>query len=332
MAEVLSQSQIDALLSSMQSGGDIETKASDTPEENYRKYDFYSPKKFTKDRLKILQGVYDGYCRSVTARLNSMMRINCELTVDSIEEQRYYEFINAISDNDVLTLIGVSLPGDNSENPPIILHATTQMMLFMMDRMLGSVEEAAPNVSYAYNYTSIELRLYESILTRLIEVMGEGWQNYLEAHFALQRIEQNPTLMQIIGIDETVVIVGLDIAVGEVKGRFSICLPGTLLTSIFTIIARSNVSDAMLPRNEKDSEEIMDSVRDSGMQISAELGHVQLSLRDVYYLHEGDIINLAKPKDSDVTLYVEGEPWFHGKMGTHKNKMAVRIDGVWQDV
>lgn len=49
MAEVLSQSQIDALLSSMQSGEDVETKASDTPEENYRKYDFYSPKKFTKD-------------------------------------------------------------------------------------------------------------------------------------------------------------------------------------------------------------------------------------------------------------------------------------------
>lgn len=332
MAEVLSQSQIDALLSSMQSGEDVETKTSDTPEENYRKYDFYSPKKFTKDRLKILQGVYDGYCRSITARLNSMMRTNCELTVDSIEEQRYYEFINAISDNDVLTIIGVSLPEDETENTPVILHATTEMMLFMMDRMLGSVNEKAPNISYTYNYTSIELQLYESILSKLIDVMGEGWQNYLEIHFALQRVEQNPTLMQVIGIDETVVIVGLNVTVGEVNGRFSICLPGTLLTSIFNIIARSNMSDAMLPRNERDSAEIMDSVRDSGMQIIAELGQVQLSLSDIYYLHEGDVINLAKPKDSDITLYVEGEPWFIGKLGTHKNKMAVKIDGVWQDV
>ncbi len=332
MAEVLSQSQIDALLSSMQAGGDVETKASDTPEDNYRKYDFYSPKKFTKDRLKILQGVYDGYCRTITARLNSMMRLSCELSVDSIEEQRYYEFINAITDNDVLTLVSVTLPGDQTESTPIILHATTQMMLFMMDRMLGSVNEKAPNISYAYNYTSIELQLYQSILSKLIEAMSEGWQNYLEAKFSLLRVETNPTLMQVIGIDETVIIVGLNAEMGEVSGRFSICLPGTLLTSIFNIIGRSNVSDAMLPRNEKDSQEIMDSVRDSGMQIMAELGQIQLSLSDIYYLHVGDVINLAKPKDSNVTLYVEGEPWFLGKLGTHKNKMAVKIDSVWQDV
>lgn len=332
MAEVLSQSQIDALLSSMQAGGEPQEQKSDTPEAKYRKYDFYSPKKFTKDRLKILQGVYDGYCRSITARLNGILRLSCELSVDSIEEQRYYEFVNAISDNDVLTLIRVELAGDESETTPIIMHATNEMMLFIMDRMLGSISEQAPRVSYAYNYTNIELNLYRSIMTRLIDVMHEGWQSYLETKFSLLRIEQNPTLMQVIGTDETVVIVGLNVQMGEVNGRFSICLPGTLLTSIFTIISRNNMNDAMLPRNEKNSEDIMDSVRHSDMEIIAELGRIHLSLQDIYYLHEGDVINLAKPKTSGVTVYVEGEPWFIGKLGTHKNKMAVRIDDIWQDV
>src|SRR5699024_4902463 len=142
-----SQSQIDALLSAMQAGGEPQEQKSDTPEAKYRKYDFYSPKKFTKDRLKILQGVYDGYCRSITARLNGILRLSCELSVDSIEEQRYYEFVNAISDNDVLTLIRVELPGDETETTPIVMHATNEMMLFIMDRMLGSVGEQAPHVS-----------------------------------------------------------------------------------------------------------------------------------------------------------------------------------------
>lgn len=331
MAEVLSQSQIDALLSSMQAGGSVAEEKSDTPENKYRKYDFYSPKKFTKDRLKVLQGVYDSYCRSITARLNSILRLSCELSVDSIEEQRYYEFINALSENDVLTLITVTLPGDEQEATPIVMHATNEMMLFIMDRMLGSTTEEAPHISYSYTYTSIELHLYRSIMKRLIDVMYEGWQNYLDTKFDLLRVEQNPTLMQIIGTDETVVIVGLNVQMGGVSGRFSICLPGTLLTSIFTKIAHNSINESLLPRSEKSSQEIMDSVRDSDMRISAELGRIQLSLSDIYYLHEGDVINLAKSKDAGITVYVEGKPWFIGKLGTYKNKMAVRIDGVWQD-
>ena len=51
MAEVLSQSQIDALLNAARSGEmNLDAPAQEQPEKKYRKYDFYSPRKFTKDR------------------------------------------------------------------------------------------------------------------------------------------------------------------------------------------------------------------------------------------------------------------------------------------
>ena len=50
MAEVLSQSQIDALLAAAQSGNlDAGAKKEEAPEKKYKKYDFYSPRKFGKD-------------------------------------------------------------------------------------------------------------------------------------------------------------------------------------------------------------------------------------------------------------------------------------------
>ena len=68
MGDVLTQSQIDALLSSVQasgnfgdtadsgSAGDSVITAGDTAgsdkDKKYRKYNFHTPKKFTKDRLK----------------------------------------------------------------------------------------------------------------------------------------------------------------------------------------------------------------------------------------------------------------------------------------
>lgn len=92
MAEVLSQSQIDALLKGMRSGDNKKEEEKPAVEEKkYRKYDFYSPKKITKDKIKLLKGIYDNYSRIASSRLNGMLRVNCELSVLTVEEQRFFE-------------------------------------------------------------------------------------------------------------------------------------------------------------------------------------------------------------------------------------------------
>ena len=97
MAEVLSQSQIDALLNAARNGEmDLAAKAESSSEKKYRKYDFYSPRKFTKDRLKMLSGVFENYTRIINSRINGLLHTTCEIEVESVEEQRYYEFSNAL--------------------------------------------------------------------------------------------------------------------------------------------------------------------------------------------------------------------------------------------
>ena len=83
MAEVLSQSQIDALLNSMRSGGEDQSEEKQ-PEKKYRKYDFTTPRKFTKDRIKMLNGIFENYTRVVSSRLNAQLRTTCEIEVESI--------------------------------------------------------------------------------------------------------------------------------------------------------------------------------------------------------------------------------------------------------
>ncbi len=50
-----------------------------------------------------------------------------------------------------------------------------------------------------------------------------------------------------------------------------------------------------------------------------------MSLDDVYNFQVGDVINLNKPKDSDVTLHIAGQPWFTGQLGVHNKNVAVKI-------
>lgn len=324
MAEVLSQSQIDALLSAARSGEMGLGQQDQTPEKKYRKYDFYSPRKFTKDRLKMISGVFENYTRIINSRINGMLHTTCEIAVESVEEQRYYEFSNALSDGDVLTLADVTVEGKReSEETPVLIHLSTGIALNMMDRLMGGEGDGTSSVKAGYTFTALELKLYEDIVRDLISILGGSWENYINLDFSFRRVESNPTLVQLIGLDETVVIVGISLKFPNASGRLNICLPGMMLTNIFTKIAAMN--QVGRGTGENNAEEIMDILRDSQLQVTAELGRTQLTLRDIYSLNVGDVIDLGCPTKEPVSLYIGGQPWFSGKLGTQNGSMAVKI-------
>ncbi len=325
MAEVLSQSQIDALLHAVQSGEKDLNEPAVEQEKKYRKYDFSSPRKFTKDRIKMLNGIFDTYSRIINSRLNARLRANCEITVESIEEQRYYEFSNALTEGDVLALVKVTVKG-KEQDIPLLLYLSTPTALSMMDRLMGGEGEADASLPADYTYTDIELQLYEDIVSDMVSVMGGSWENYIPIEFTYSKTDVNPTLSQIIGLDETVIIVDMKMQFTNITGRMSICLPGEVLTNIFAEISRENPARKLAAEDK--SEEIFDKLRDSSLEIVSILGETRLSLSDVYHLNVGDVIDLGCPKDSSVYLDIGGYHWFTGKVGTHKKNMAVKIDNV----
>lgn len=327
MSEVLSQSQIDMLLQAARMGEmDTEEKPKKPEEKIYPKYDFYSPKKFTRDRLKMINSIFESYVRVISSRLNALLHMLCELEIDSVEEQRYFEFSNALSERDVLTLVTNTMQ-TVPDKDPILFHITTGIMISMFDRMLGGTGDVEGEINSDYKYTDIELRLYNDFVKDLVECMSSAWKNYIDIEFGFNKVEVNPTLVQLIGLDETVVIVGITIKTPVSSGRFSICLPGTLLSDIFAQLNRETAS--MQQTNPKDSEEIMDYLRGSELEITAELQHTTLKLEDIYHLHVGDVINLDQPKDSKVYLNIGGKRWFDGKMGVYQKNKAVKIDKTY---
>lgn len=325
MAEVLSQSQIDALLNAVRTGEkDLEQSQNEQPEKKYRKYDFNSPRKFTKDRIKMLNSIFENYTRVINTRLNALLRTTCEVEVESIEEQHYYEFTNALTEGDVLAVAEAEFTG-NSEEVPVTVYLSTATALGMMDRMMGGEGESEEDLN-EYTYTDLELKLYESLMEDLIGLMGGSWENYIPIKFKYIRTEVNPTLVQMLGVDETVVIVGLKLQIGSQLGQMSICLPGTVLTNIFAEISREN--PGMRISGEDNSEEIFNKLRDSSLEIIAQLGDTRLSLSDLYHLNVGDVVDLGRPKDAPIFLEIGGYQWFSGRIGTHKKNMAVKIDEV----
>ncbi len=331
MADVLSQSQIDMLLKSMQAGAE-EEKPEEKPKEEkqYKKYDFYSPKKFTRDRLKILKTIHDNYCRIITSQLNGILRMSCEIEVMSVEEQHYYEFSNLLNENDVMEIITVRLP-DESRNPPLLFHIDQSLMVNMIDRLLGG-EGDDTEVDASYTYTEIELALYRKLIEYFSSGIRDSWKNYLRVDVKDMRLEESPSMFQEIGPDEAVVIIMLNMTMSYTSGYVSICMPGSLVTNIFTLIEKHrHVEDAYDNGVENGREIIMEKLRASALNMKVRLGTAQMSFKDIYRLKVNDVIDLRKSSDSDVTVYVDEEPWFKGRMGVHKSNVAVRLEERLED-
>lgn len=328
MAEVLSQSQIDLLLNSMKDGGESpENKEQQKEELGYKKYDFYSPKKFTRDKLKLLNNIYENYSRILASKASNLFRTNCEFEVIGVEEQRYYEFSNAINDNDILSF--VELESDEvDKGVPILMHVNNRLMLGMIDRMLGGEGEDI-EIDSDYEYTEVEKSLYDYIMAKLSPNMKEAWSNYIEGDFKYENSRMNQNVGQIIGLDETVVIIIINAKIGLNEGKMTVCIPGTLLSLIFEIHEQDSIKQKGSKYNKED-EIILNTIKSSEMEIKVRLGESEMSMRDAYNLRVGDTINLGRPRDSDVYMYIDDSVWFTGKLGVHKKNVAVKIKQVKQ--
>ena len=340
MADVLSQSQIDALLKSMQDGPPkeektesqaaevlVQKKNEETPlrEDHYSKYDFYSPRKFTKEKIRLLKSVFDNYARILTSQVNGIFRTMTDITVLELRETRYYEYVNAFHENDCMTIVETYVEGKGKSNVPLMMYISPGLTLTLVSHMLGGTDSIMKTEG-DYRYTDVERALYKRIMEYIVHALGDGFSNYINAEFKIAKVESNPSMVQEVGLDETVVIVVLNVDIsGLAMERIRMCLPGTLLEHMFKIIDnRKHLARGFAYENNQDV--IMQHLRSSEFPMTGQLGIVKLDMEDLYHLKVGDVIDLNKTKNSAVKLYVGRQPWFTGKMGIFKKNIAVRIE------
>ena len=212
----------------------------------------------------------------------------------------------------------------------MIFSVTPNVMVSMFDRLLGGTGDVEDDLPSDYAYTNLDLSLYPYLMKDFISILGGSWDNYIPVAFDFGRVEGDPTLVQLVGVEETVVLVSLNILFSNCEGRIDICLPDAVLSRIFSEISKQTLASRR--RLEDHSQDIYHHLRSSDLEISAELAKVRVALRDLYNLHVGDIIDLNLKTDAPVSLYIGGRRWFTGLMGAHERYKAVKIQKVTRTI
>jgi flagellar motor switch protein FliM len=329
MAEILSQSQIDNLLSSLISGEkNIEAAESEQQQKKIKEYDFRSPKLFTREQLKILFSIYENYSRILSSYITAILQAYCKIEIIEVEEQQYYEFNNALPDSVLVGLIDFAID-DNDDNEDLVLMDMSKDIGFCaIDRLLGG---SGKPIDGDREFTEIEYGLLDYIFKGMIPLMKNSWFDYIEIKPRLMKIETNSRILQGIGADENVVIVVMSIQINDTQGKITICIPGMILDNMLKIISQQNrkvIRKGDVTNEEQRRTAIIGEIEKSNLEVTGVLGTAEVLSKDLIELEIGDVIKLDRSKDALVDITIEDEVWFRGEIGIYNKRKAISIRDV----
>lgn len=319
MDEVLSQNEIDALLSALTSGEmDAEELKKEESEKKVRVYDFKRALRFSKDQIRGITRIHENFARLLTTFFAAQLRTYVNISVASVDQIPYEEFIRSIPEMTILNIFSVEpLEGR------ILMEVNPNIAYSLLDRLLGG---EGSSVNQIDNLTEIETLLMSQLFEKSVANLKEAWASIVKMEPILEDFEVNPQFLQMVSPNETVVVVSLATEVGEASGMINICIPHIVLEPIIPNLASHYwMQTNAKSRDEEAYQKIAHHLHQTKVESSAILGHTTINIEQFLRLQENDVIKLNQSIDSPLTLEVNKQPKFFVQPGKTKNKLSVQV-------
>jgi flagellar motor switch protein FliM len=325
MAEVLSQSEIDSLLDALSSGTlKVEEVISDEKKRKIKPYDFRRPNKFSKDQLRTLVMLHENLARLMTTSLSTYLRSMVRVEVVSIDQLTYDEFTKSLPNPTVMSLIALK-PLDGT----IIMEFSPQLAFAMVERLLGGSGSVMETVR---ELTEIEQTVVKRIVLKILANLKEAWQAVVELDPQFLSIDLNPTFTQIIPPSDMVVLLTMEVRIGEAFGLMNICLPFAVLEPI---VDRLNAQFWFARTSKFSTAESISAIQKKLLQatvkVTAELGKATITVGELLGIAVGDVIQLEQSTKGMLPVLIGNNLKFLASPGVSGSRMAVQIGQIVQE-
>ena len=171
--DVLSQSEIDRLLSALNEGSvSAEEVKAEEEQKKVKVYDFKRPDKFSKDQIRTLQMLHENFGRMLNTYLSTNLRSLVDVEVASVEQLTYQEFIQSLSDPSVIGVLAVPPLKGN-----VIMELNTSIAFSIIDRVFGGT---GSNTIKPRVLTEIEETVIMRTFSKALDSFREAWDNVVK--------------------------------------------------------------------------------------------------------------------------------------------------------
>jgi flagellar motor switch protein FliM len=315
MSKILSQEEVDALMSTPPPG-DLGFDGNQPTSGGVITYNFRRPDRVSKDQLRSLHFLHDRFARNVTTSLAAYLRALTELTVVSVEQFSYSEFLMSLSDPTAYYALSMSgLDGLAA------LEMNPSLAFTIVDRMLGG---SGTGTQPQRALTEIEQNVIDSVVKLILENLTETWKAVFDVEFAIQARETRPQMLQVAGPNDVIILLAFDLRVGDVRGMLNLCIPANVIETVGSAFVQGFHRTQREP-TPTEREWLHDNMNRMPLSITAAL-ESRLRARDLIKLKPGDVISLGVPVETPVVVRVRDCPKFLGRLVAPDVKVGVLVE------
>jgi len=319
VAQILSQDEIDALLTTVSAGEETEEKVEGLPEiKSVVAYDFKHPNRVSKDQIRTLENIHDNFGGHLGSVMSGIFRAVVDIELMSVDQITYSEFImSLVSPSCSYTFTMAPMDGK------CIMDFNPALTFGFVERMFGGTGKA---VETERELTGIERAVMARIANRVMQELSKAWKRISEVKIASTGFETNPQFIQIVPPGETVIVITFQIKMLSASGILTICYPFVTLEPIAGELSGQSWIDSTAKKiSEEDRDTNVLNLSQVNAAVSSVLGNLEITIREFLDVGIGDVISLDKSVNEQVTVLVEGTPKFFARPGLVKKKRGCEI-------
>jgi flagellar motor switch protein FliM len=317
MSRTLSPEDIQALLDAASQESVYGASRVSLNPENATRYNFRRPDRVTKEQLHSLQFLHERFARNVATSLSAYLRTMTELSVESVEQFSYADFLLSLSDPTAFYALAI---------PPFedlaALEVNPSIAYAVVDRMLGGTGGGtAPDRALS----DIEQNVIDSVVKLLLDGLSETWRAITQLSFQTRARETRPQMLQISGPNEVVVAIRFDMKIGTTRGKMNLCLPSSVIEVVGTHFGQSWHRQRRDP-NDLEKAWIRENLSRVPLEVTALL-EARLRTGELVALQPGDVLSLGIRADAPIEMRIGPTRKFTGRLTRHAGRVGIRIDG-----
>ena len=281
-------------------------------------YDFRRPIQLSREHQRILMLGFDNFARQATTVFTSSLRTVCQLTLQSIEQRTYNEYVDSLGAQTYMMLFNPDpMPGLGVLEMPI------PAIMSCVDHMLGGPgSDDQPDRPL----TEIEGGVVKSFMDRLLNEMRYSLATLLPLEPAAAAIEYAPQFAQAASPADVMVVVEFELRISDRPHRATVCLPFSGLHPYLTNSSNPGpVSDRERAARQHSAQMLRHQMDHVPVEVAIRFHPTQLGPIDLSQVQVGDVLRLSHPAAAPLDVTLDGNTFAHATPGAHGQRLAALI-------
>lgn len=322
MNQVLSQSEVDALLAAV-SEGEIETDGggSGNPKDDrvVVVYDLTSQDRIIRGRLPQLDVIYEKFMRSFRVSLSSALRKIASLNHASTDFLKFGEFINTLPMPTCMSVLRFSTLRGSA-----LFVIESKLAYALVDSFFGGDDRPYSKVE-GKDFTPIEISIVRKVVDLAIEDLEAAWDSIHPIECSFVRTEVNPQFVGIVPPTDVVIASAFDVELENANGTITLVIPYSTIEPIKQKLSTGFQVESDQTDKKLWTSIIKDQLHDTELDVKVNLGQSEISLKELMALKVGDVIPLDQDANGEFDILVQEVKKFKGLYGVYHGSVAMQI-------